>query len=525
MSGQGDDKADRIVQGALAGGPADILDLLTPLRKQMPAILALHEGVVHAVLQRAVKQGTVLVAGRSARGLTLYRMAGRPEPGRARTASATEAPEASAHAAAALRDGVTVASGARSAADRGRIAADVAAHLEQLERAGHRHRFGSVRVARQFIERVSRGRPTVCLSASASDTARRLLLHEGPWIFGALLVFFVLKLFVVAVYKIPSTSMEPTLAVHDRVAVFLLGTGGVPDRWTVVTFERGGITYVKRLIGLPGEELAILNGDVYADGRLLVKPDPVRAALRSRVGAWDFRAGPPEGWRPAGDGGWTWKRGGFPAHPSGSRGNSYVMRDGYVVVEGERGAHGALTATLRRGPAGGIDEASVAWTLEVGVNGISVREERTAADGGTSAATLEAQAPPPPEGPTRLEISYVDGVLRAACAGWSWQTTRAAPDAAFGVDVGQRGMHTAVAQVRVDRDLHYAHMGTQGVPSAGGRAMNPHRIARNRVFVMGDNTTNSKDSRYRETGDIPVDDLIGPVSVRIWPPSRWGRVR
>ncbi|GIU87771.1 MAG: signal peptidase I [Acidimicrobiia bacterium] len=38
------------------------------------------------------------------------------------------------------------------------------------------------------------------------------------------------------------------------------------------------------------------------------------------------------------------------------------------------------------------------------------------------------------------------------------------------------------------------------------------------VFVMGDNRSQSRDSRV--FGPIPTDDIVGRVFVRIWPPSR-----
>ncbi len=519
MSGQGDDKAEQVIVRCLGEGPADVLDLLAALRQALPGALQLHEGAVHALLHGALRSGTIASGGRSARGLTLYRRADQPEPPRAASgAHPMPAPEPNPVA-------IKVASGVRDPGSRGRVLDDVRAHLAELEAEGTGHRFGNARSARQLVHRADRGRPSVALVASGSDTARRLLLHEGPWIFGAILVFFILKLFIVQVYRIPSKSMVPALEVGDRVAVLLLGRGNVPERWSIVTFERGGITYVKRLIGLPGEEIAILFGDVYIDGTMLVKPDEVREVMRGHVRAWDFSAGAPEGWVDGGSGALAWKRGGFPAHPPSGLGNSFVMRDGYAVLHGRRGVAGTLGLTVRRGPGGSVDGATTAWTLEVNATGIALSEEVTAADGSVRRETLAERPTPPSGADLRLRLSYVDGVLRAGCSDWSFTQARAAPDSALGLRVAARGADTALERLVLDRDLHYAHLGTQGVPSSGQRGRNAHLIAKDAVFVMGDNTTDSKDSRYREAGDIPTKALIGPVRIRIWPPSRWGRVR
>lgn len=43
------------------------------------------------------------------------------------------------------------------------------------------------------------------------------------------------------------------------------------------------------------------------------------------------------------------------------------------------------------------------------------------------------------------------------------------------------------------------------------------------LFVMGDNRSNSCDSRFA-LGLVPIDNVIGPVLVRVWPPDRIGSV-
>lgn len=102
--------------------------------------------------------------------------------------------------------------------------------------------------------------------------------------------------FVAQAYKIPSESMEPTLLVGDHLLVnkfIFRGTGAWYDkllpyrnirRGDIVVFRypySGHANYVKRVIGLPGDRLHIVNETVYINGRPLAEPyvtlDPLYA--------------------------------------------------------------------------------------------------------------------------------------------------------------------------------------------------------------------------------------------------------
>jgi len=41
------------------------------------------------------------------------------------------------------------------------------------------------------------------------------------------------------------------------------------------------------------------------------------------------------------------------------------------------------------------------------------------------------------------------------------------------------------------------------------------------LFVMGDNRSNSNDSRF-DLGQIPIDKVIGKAFIIIWPPGDFG---
>ena len=114
---------------------------------------------------------------------------------------------------------------------------------------------------------------------------------------GAVAIVFAIKQWVVNPYRIPSSSMEPTLhcaggqgceaRLSDRVlANRFIYRFRSPHRGEIVVFKTppqaqarcgAGGTFVKRLIGLPGETWSEQNGFVYINGKKLnepyIKPD------------------------------------------------------------------------------------------------------------------------------------------------------------------------------------------------------------------------------------------------------------
>ncbi len=116
---------------------------------------------------------------------------------------------------------------------------------------------------------------------------------------GAVLVF---QAEVAKPYRIPTPSMEPTLhcakpvsgclsRVADRVLVNrLVYRFHEPRRGDIVVFKAparveaactAGGTFIKRIVGLPGEKVSMRNGFVLIDGVPLVEPY-LRPAYRGR---------------------------------------------------------------------------------------------------------------------------------------------------------------------------------------------------------------------------------------------------
>jgi signal peptidase I len=52
----------------------------------------------------------------------------------------------------------------------------------------------------------------------------------------------------------------------------------------------------------------------------------------------------------------------------------------------------------------------------------------------------------------------------------------------------------------------------------------PYKVPGTGYFVLGDQRTNSVDSRNSVIGAISQDDIIGKVFIRVWPFSRFGFV-
>ena len=121
------------------------------------------------------------------------------------------------------------------------------------------------------------------------DTSKDQLLMQPWWLdwtaglFPVILVVFILRSFLFEPFKIPSGSMIPTLWVGDLILVnkFHYGlrlpvaniklTEGTPvQRGDVMVFRyppRPSVDYIKRVVGVPGDEVAYLNKQLSINGQ------------------------------------------------------------------------------------------------------------------------------------------------------------------------------------------------------------------------------------------------------------------
>jgi signal peptidase I len=113
-------------------------------------------------------------------------------------------------------------------------------------------------------------------------TKKSVWREWGESLLVVLVIAFVVRSFVVAPFKIPSSSMVPTLDVGDYIFVLRYSYGlripftniqlmpKAPKRGDVVVFdypENRSMDFIKRVIGLPGDTIDYKNNALYVNGQ------------------------------------------------------------------------------------------------------------------------------------------------------------------------------------------------------------------------------------------------------------------
>ena len=126
-----------------------------------------------------------------------------------------------------------------------------------------------------------------------SDEAQSKLLMQPWWLdwtaglFPVIVVVFVLRSFLFEPFKIPSGSMIPTLMIGDLILVNKFHYGvrlpvintkivanNDPQRGDVMVFRyppQPSLDYIKRVVGVPGDEVAYLNKTLTVNGQPVPK--------------------------------------------------------------------------------------------------------------------------------------------------------------------------------------------------------------------------------------------------------------
>jgi signal peptidase I len=127
---------------------------------------------------------------------------------------------------------------------------------------------------------------------NTGEAKMRLIMQ--PWwldwtagLFPVILVVFLLRSFLFEPFKIPSGSMIPTLLINDLILVNKFHYGvrlpvinmkvmdnHSPQHGDVMVFRyppKPSLDYIKRVVGVPGDEVAYLNKTLTINGKLLSK--------------------------------------------------------------------------------------------------------------------------------------------------------------------------------------------------------------------------------------------------------------
>ncbi|MEM6596962.1 MAG: signal peptidase I [Cyanobacteria bacterium P01_D01_bin.36] len=123
---------------------------------------------------------------------------------------------------------------------------------------------------------------TPTAEAEVKSGWKKTLIENVRLVAIALTIAIFVRFFIAEPRFIPSPSMVPTLAVGDRLLVEKVSYQlHPPSRGDIVVFEpppqlqeygyRASQAFIKRVIGLPGQQVQVNQGKVYVDGQPLAE--------------------------------------------------------------------------------------------------------------------------------------------------------------------------------------------------------------------------------------------------------------
>jgi len=330
-----------------------------------------------------------------------------------------------------------------------------------------------------------------------------------------------LKYFVVEAYRIPTGSMQPTLmgndesGIHDRILVDKLSYHfRDPERFEVIVFKYPldrSKNFIKRLWGLPGEEVRIANGDVLvrAPGEEWRVPKRSPAVLDEMLKPLDTLGN----WRlEATEGAWLLYGDTLEARAAGSA--RFPREMGSVMDHYSDGYPGTMASAFEHfgqgsgaHPVGDLRvEATVTcsqdarlivfelWegkriyrfhlpgpaadpALQLGVRVQAAQEQKVQAEGRLAADT-----------PTRVAVQNIDDQLVLELAGETVLSLDIEPatDQRSAVFLRTTSGGVRFDDVRVARDIYY---------TADTASVARWQVPADSYLVLGDNTQDSADAR------------------------------
>jgi signal peptidase I len=356
----------------------------------------------------------------------------------------------------------------------------------------------------------------------------------------------------------------------DRILVhkwpYALGGPFAPQRWDVVVFrDPADYTqhYVKRLIGLPGETVEIIDGDVYIDDRIARKPPAVQRSMwfvvfdQSHLPDAESATGERPRWAPTeppddGPSGWSGtltrvlRYDGLDGRLRRLRFNSDAAPD-YLLdfYAFNRRSSGVFVGdvrvradlTIHDGP--GVCRLEYVrppyrFTLDLVRDGrVQLEMQNLESDDAPRIVGTARRHALEFDRPYAVELAHVDYRVYAAIDGQEVVTTSDAeyrPDLVrLRRDLGQRparlyltarDVRLELRGLRVDRDVQYT---TQPGRTQRAHPDHPFLLQAGEYFVLGDNSPDSHDSREwtaagphlpagSRPGTLRADQIVGEAA-------------
>jgi signal peptidase I len=370
------------------------------------------------------------------------------------------------------------------------------------------------------------------------------------------------------VCKCPNCAHERTLppdypiADGDRILVEKLGRA---RRWELVVFQFPqdvATKYLSRLVGLPGETVEIIGGDIFINGRREAKPFGAAPEMWLLVNDTSFSPREKDqdqpSWRAASGSShwerahnsWTFSGAGTPEEELVFDGpmtdeSFYIERspeDPASLSGVQSVADVRVTCALRR--FSGTGKFGVHWRF----NGLQAHAAISAGGEVALQSDDESKQARLTERPLSLgEIVFCirDGVMSVGANGQEAAFIALGPQDADAVRESLSGTvepcrlslaadhcELEISRIVVERDVYYRGGDGQGIGCTG----RPIDLGAAEHYVLGDHSVAANDSRYWievdprlgrpvQVGTVPGALMIGVARCIYWPPERWRSFR